>query len=136
MPFSSLQHLAISRELQSVVFVLLQAPSYFAEALPVAHCRAVPCRPLLCSVTGDKHDVLHRGLVETITSPRLQIPNPASRSQMTRVQSNMVGSAFPSPEDITLQEFRDALAKYDRLIEAVSASKGGKKISGSFSTPT
>lgn len=34
---------------------------------------------------------------------------------------------FPGPEDISLQEFRDALAKYDELIEAVSASKGGKK---------
>jgi hypothetical protein len=47
---------------------------------------------------------------------------------MTRVQANMVDSSFPSPKDITLQEFHDALAKYDQLIEAVSASKGGKKV--------
>lgn len=39
----------------------------------------------------------------------------------------MVDGAFPSPEDITLQQFRDAVARYDQLIEAVSASKGGKK---------
>ncbi|KAK7698094.1 hypothetical protein SLS64_012869 [Diaporthe eres] len=38
----------------------------------------------------------------------------------------MVDSRFPSPGDITLQEFRDVLAKYDQLIEAVSASKGAK----------
>lgn len=47
----------------------------------------------------------------------------------------MVGSRFPSPQDITLQEFRDALAKYDQLIEAVSASKGGMEILGTFSPP-
>lgn len=44
----------------------------------------------------------------------------------------MVDSSSPSPEGITLQEFRHALAKYDRLIEAVSASKGGKKVLGSL----
>ncbi|KAI3395095.1 hypothetical protein diail_1775 [Diaporthe ilicicola] len=32
----------------------------------------------------------------------------------------------PSPEDISRPEFDDALAKYDKLIEAVSASKGAK----------
>lgn len=47
----------------------------------------------------------------------------------------MVDSHFPSPEDITLQDFRDALAKYDQLIEAVSASKGGMEILGPFSLP-
>lgn len=55
-------------------------------------------------------------------------------------QANMVDSASPSPEHITLQEFRDALARYDQLIEAVSASKAGKNNSsallGSDSTPT
>lgn len=38
----------------------------------------------------------------------------------------MVHSALPSPGDITLQDFRDALAKYDQLIGAASASKGAK----------
>jgi hypothetical protein len=48
----------------------------------------------------------------------------------------MVDSPCPRPEDITLQEFRNALAKYDQLIEAVSASKGGKRIPyPSLSTP-
>lgn len=45
----------------------------------------------------------------------------------------MVESSCPSPEDITLQEFHDALAKYDQLIEAVSVSKGGKKLFSIFS---
>ncbi|KAG8159541.1 hypothetical protein KVR01_010178 [Diaporthe batatas] len=46
---------------------------------------------------------------------------------MTSVLANMVDTAaFPSSEDITLQEFRDALAEYDQLIEAVSAAKGAK----------
>lgn len=45
---------------------------------------------------------------------------------MTNGWANMVDIAFSSPEDITLEEFRDALAKYDQLIETVSASKGAK----------
>lgn len=47
----------------------------------------------------------------------------------------MVDSLSPSSEDITLQDFRNALAKYDQLIEAVSASKGGKNVLGPFSPP-
>lgn len=39
----------------------------------------------------------------------------------------MVDRPRPSPAAITQLEFDDALAKYDQLIEAVSASKGGKK---------
>ncbi|KAK2598586.1 hypothetical protein N8I77_011986 [Diaporthe amygdali] len=35
----------------------------------------------------------------------------------------MVDSSCPSPEDITLQEFHDALARYDQFIEALSVSK-------------
>ncbi|KAL1873028.1 hypothetical protein Daus18300_004169 [Diaporthe australafricana] len=38
----------------------------------------------------------------------------------------MVDRPCPSPEAITRLEFDDALAKYDQLIEAVSASKGAK----------
>lgn len=47
----------------------------------------------------------------------------------------MMNSLSPSSEDITLQDFRNALAKYDQLIEAVSASKGGKNVLGPFSPP-
>lgn len=36
--------------------------------------------------------------------------------------------ATPQPDQITLDEFQDALGRYDQLLEAVSTSKGGMSL--------
>lgn len=67
----------------------------------------------------------NEGSLLPLRSRRLPVPPCASYLKSKRLQNNMVDSSCPSPEDITLQEFHDALARYDQFIAALSASKGG-----------